>query len=102
MSNLYYEIETEIRYLTTEEGGRTGVFSDYRGQFWYGENHDGFQFFPDLAPGERVELGVTVRALVRFPLARWKVFHAHRITVGMEFEIREGRRTVGRGRVTKL
>lgn len=62
-----HQIETEIRYLTTEEGGRqTGVCSGYRGQFFYsGNDHDGFQFFPDVSEGEIVALGVTVRAFVR-------------------------------------
>lgn len=47
MSTRLHEIEVEIRYLTTEEGGRrTGVFSGYRGQFYYGGNdYDGVQFF---------------------------------------------------------
>ena len=36
MSTGLHEIEAEIRYLTTAEGGRqTGPFSGYRGQFFY-------------------------------------------------------------------
>ena len=65
----FHEIEAEIRYLTTEEGGRkNGVYSGYRGQFYYdGDDHDGGQFFPEQSEGEMVELGNTVHALVRFP-----------------------------------
>ena len=104
MSAGLHEVEAEIRYLTTEEGGReTGEFSGYRGQFYYGGNdYDGFQFFPDLSDDQMVELGTTVRARVRFLQERWDVVHSKRITVGMPFEIREGNRTVGRGRVTKV
>ncbi len=63
-----HAIEAEVRYLTTEEGGRrTGVFSGYRGQFYYGGNdYDGFQYFPDKADDEMVKLGMTVRAVVVF------------------------------------
>ncbi|MEK6233884.1 MAG: hypothetical protein N2C14_04150, partial [Planctomycetales bacterium] len=68
MSDGYHEIEVEIRYLTSEEGGRkSGVSSGYRGQFFYGgEDYDGFQYYPDVPEGTMVELGTTVRALVRF------------------------------------
>ncbi|QDV29142.1 Elongation factor Tu [Planctopirus ephydatiae] len=104
MSTRLHEIEVEIRYLTTEEGGRrTGVFSGYRGQFYYGGNdYDGVQFFPDLSDDQMVELGTTIRAYVRFLQERWDEVHSKHITVGMPFEIREGNRTVGRGRVTKV
>lgn len=99
----YHEIETEIRYLTPEEGGRKGVYSGYRGQFFYlGEDWDGIQFFPDVSDGVSVELGKSVRALVRFQLERWKDTHSKKLTVGMPFEIREGRRIVGKGVVTKV
>lgn len=100
----FHEIEAEIRYLTTEEGGRkTGVRSGYRGQFYYcGNDHDGFQFFPDLFDDQMVELGTTVRVRVRFLQERWDEVHSNRVIVGMPFEIREGNRTVGRGRVTKV
>lgn len=100
----YHEIEAEIRYLTTAEGGRqSGILSGYRGQFYYmGEDFDGFQYFPDFPDGEFVELGKTVRAFVRFSQQRWDDFHSHRITVGMPFDIREGSRVVGRGVVRKL
>lgn len=103
MSADFHEIEAEIRYLTTEEGGRrSGVFSGYRGQFYYGGNdYDGSQFFLDVPDDEMVELGTTVRASIRFLRKRWEEFHFKHITTGMPFEIREGNRTVGRGRVTR-
>lgn len=106
MSEGLHEIESEIRYLTTDEGGRkTGVMSGYRGQFHYeGDDQawDGTQFFPDLPDGVMVDLGTPVRALVRFVQERWEQAHSKRIKIGMPFEIREGARIVGRGTVTKL
>ncbi|WP_417384238.1 elongation factor Tu [Gimesia sp.] len=95
----FREIEVEIRYLTTEEGGRKqGMFSGYRGQFHYnGDDFDGAQFFPDLPEGVLLELGMTVRALVRFPQHRWDEFHSKHIRPGMDFQIREGAKVVGHG-----
>jgi elongation factor Tu len=101
-----HEIEATIRYLTTAEGGRkTGVISGYRGQFHYqGDDQpwDGFQYFPDLTEGEFVELGTPVRALIQFRRDRWDNVHSKRISIGMPFEIREGRKLVGRGTVTRI
>lgn len=104
MSTGFHEIETEIRYLTTEEGGRrTGVFSGYRGQFYYdGDDYDGFQYFPDLLDGAMVNLGRQMRALIRFRQEMWQGVHSKRMTVGMPFQIREGNKSVGHGVVTKL
>jgi len=104
MSVGFHEIEAEIRYLTTDEGGRkTGVLSGYRGQFFYeGYDWDGIQYFPDLPNDVFVELGRSVRALISFPQARWESVHSKKITVGMPFLIREGSKTVGRGIVTKV
>ncbi len=99
-----FDIEVDIRYLTSEEGGRkTPVCNGYRGQFFYdGQDWDGFQYFPDLPYDAMVELGTTVRALVRFQLDRWENIHSKKITVGMPFQIREGNKTVGCGTVTKV
>lgn len=100
-------IEATIRYLTTEEGGRQGpVASGYRGQFHYQGEEDkawhGFQYFPGLPKGDSVPLGVTVQAVIKFPPHSWEKHHSHRLYVGMPFEIREGRKLVGRGTVTGL
>lgn len=100
----YHEIEVDVTYLTTERGGRrSSVFSGYRGQFFYlGDDHDGFQYFPDQPDNSPVPLGTTVRGLVRFGRDRWDDFHSKRMTVGMPFLIREGNKTVGYGVVTKV
>jgi translation elongation factor EF-Tu-like GTPase len=97
-------VEAEIRYLTTEEGGRRGpVASGYRGQFHYeGEDHDGIQSFPDFPAGEFIPLGQPVRALIWLPDERWKDYHSRRIHVGTRFQIREGRKIVGRGVITRV
>ncbi len=98
------EIEATIRYLTTDEGGRqSGVYSGYRGQFYYGgQDYDGFQYFPDVPLGVMIELGDAVRAYVEFGERRWREFHSRNVYVGMPFEIREGPKTVGRGTVNKI
>lgn len=104
MAAEYHDIKAEICYLTTAEGGRqTGVMSGYRGQFHYGGDDqpwDGFQHFPEFSDGVVIELGTLVRAKVRFLQSRWDEVHSKRIEVGVPFEIREGRRIVGRGVVT--
>ena len=104
MATDFHEIETELRYLTPQEGGRNhGVSDGYRGQFYYaGDDHDGSQYFPDVPTGMLIQLGTTVRCLVRFRQARWDEVHSKSIRVGMPFEIREGRRIVGRGIVTRV
>jgi translation elongation factor EF-Tu-like GTPase len=100
----WHVIEAKIRYLTPSEGGRqTGVFSGYRGQFFYdGEDYDGIQLFPECRPTNFVELGVEVRAFVQFLQICWEQVHQHKLREGMSFKIREGSRTVGEGTVTRL
>ena len=92
------DIEAEIYYLTTKEGGRnTPVFSGYRGQFYYnGLDCDAPQEFPDM---EEVKPGETVRAYLAFLSPQ---LHANNIHEGMEFLVREGAKTVGKGKVTKI
>ena len=53
------DIQAEISFLATEDGGRQGsVLSGYRGQFFYrGEDHDAIQEYIDkecVHPGETV------------------------------------------------
>jgi translation elongation factor EF-Tu-like GTPase len=103
MATDHHYIEAEIHYLRADEGGRqSGIYSGYRGQFYYnGDDYDGFQFFPDC-DGQVVEPGTTVRAFVQFRANRWNEVHSKLITVGMKFQIREGNGTVGHGVVTKI
>lgn len=92
------DIEAEIYYLRPEEGGRSSpAYTGYRPQFYYdGRNWDASHIYPDL---EAAYPGETVRAYLGFlsPLE-----HLGKVYVGMDFEIREGARIVGKGTVTKI
>jgi elongation factor Tu len=92
------DIEAEITFIPTEKGGRKSLaFSGYRPQFYYdGEDWDAIQEFPDVVS---VSPGQTVRTFLRFlsPAA-----HVGRVHPGMEFQVREGNRVVGHGRVTRI
>jgi translation elongation factor EF-Tu-like GTPase len=92
------DIEAEIRFLTAEEGGRhTPARSGYRPQFYYdGHDWDALQEYPDV---EWVHPGETARTLLWFLSPDAQLGRVHE---GMEFEVREGARVVGRGRVTKI
>ena len=92
------DIEAEITYLSTANGGRQGyVASGYRGQFHYdGHDWDAPQYFVE---SDRVEPGESVTARLYFltPQA-----HVGKVKVGTVFLVREGLKTVGYGRITKL
>jgi translation elongation factor EF-Tu-like GTPase len=92
------DIEAEISFLKTDEGGRKGyVGSGYRPQFFYrGEDHDAIQEFVDK---ERVYPGETVT--VRLSLLHPELLCDH-IRVDDLFEIREGLKTVGLGKITRI
>ena len=92
------DIESEISFLPTAEGGRQGfVLSGYRGQFYYrGEDHDAIE---EYIGRDRVQPGETVTTLLHFLHPELFV---DRIRVGDEFKIREGLRTVANGRVTRI
>lgn len=90
-------VEVELTLLPSAQGGRkTYVASGYRPQFHYaGKDWDAIFSF-DV---ERVEPGDSVRAVVKFlsPEA-----HRGKISEGTQFELREGLRVVGRGKVTRV
>ena len=92
------ELEAEIYYLTEKEGGRkTAVGNGYRGQFFYnGRDWDAPQQFIDK---EICNLGETVKVYLQTLSTD---FHVGQFYVGKEFEIREGAKTVGRGKITKV
>jgi elongation factor Tu len=93
------DIEAEIYFLTTEEGGRmTPVFSGYRPQFYYdGHDWDAIQTYVGVV--EPVQLGQTVTAQLSFLSPQ---YHVGKLYPGKEFLIREGSKVVGRGHVTKI
>jgi len=92
------DVEAEIYFLTHEEGGRDSpAVSGYRPQFYYdGMNWDAPHTFPDV---EVVNPGDTVRSLIGF-LSPKK--HFGKVYIGMQFQIREGDRIVGKGKITKI
>jgi translation elongation factor EF-Tu-like GTPase len=92
------DIEVEIRFLSTVEGGRAGpALSGYRPQFYYdGHDWDAVHEYPDVS---EVNPGDTVRAYLAFLSPQE---HLGKIQPGMHFEIREGARTIGEGRVLRI
>jgi translation elongation factor EF-Tu-like GTPase len=92
------DIEAEIRFFPTSDGGRTGpTSSGFRPQFHYdGHDWDAVHEYPDEAwvyPGE------TVRAFLAFLSP---AEHVGRLRPGTKFELREGQRTIGEGVVTRV
>jgi translation elongation factor EF-Tu-like GTPase len=92
------DIEVVVTFLPTKDGGKSRpVFSGYRGQFYYeGEDWDAQHTYAGTEP---VNPGDTVTARLTFTRPH---LHFGRIRVGTEFLIREGARTVGQGRVTRI
>jgi len=92
------DIEVEIYFLMPEEGGRsTPAYNKYRPQFYYNNSDwDAQHEYPDK---EKVYPGETVRAYLALMSPQE---HVGKIHEGMEFLIREGARTVGKGIVTKI
>lgn len=92
------DIEAEIRFFRTDEGGRKGpARTGYRPQFYYhGHDWDAVHEYPDC---EWVYPGDTITAYLAFlsPEA-----HVGRLAPGTVFQIREGAKVVAEGRVTKL
>jgi len=82
----------------SEEGGRSKpAQSNYRPQFYYnGRDWDAPHLYPDV---EQAYPGETVRAYIGFLSPQE---HLGKIHIGMEFLIREGTRTVGKGVITKI
>ncbi|MCL2024510.1 MAG: elongation factor Tu [Coriobacteriia bacterium] len=89
------EFEGQVYVLTKEEGGRhTPFFDGYRPQFYFRTTDvTGVAHLPEgvemVMPGDNVE----VRGELIAPIA---------MEEGLSFAIREGGRTVGSGRVTKI
>ena len=92
------EFEAKIYYLTENEGGRKyPVHSGYRGQFHYnGRDWDAPQEFIDK---EICNLGESVKVKMQ---TLSPDYHIGKLSIGQEFEIREGAKTIGRGKITNL
>ncbi len=89
------EFEAQVYVLTKEEGGRhTPFFSNYHPQFYFRTTDvTGTINLPEgtemVMPGDNTEM----RVVLQKPIA---------MEEGLRFAIREGGRTVGAGRVTKI
>jgi elongation factor Tu len=89
------EFEGQVYILTKEEGGRhTPFFTGYRPQFYFRTTDvTGVAHLPEgtemVMPGDNVTL-------------RGELIHPIAMEEGLKFAIREGGRTVGSGRVTKI
>ena len=89
------DFSSEVYVLSKEEGGRhTPFFANYRPQFYFRTTDvTGTVELPEgtemVMPGDNVDMSVT---LIQ-PVA---------MDEGLRFAIREGSRTVGAGRVTKI
>lgn len=95
--NLIGDIEAEIYFLTTEEGGRkTPAYSGYRPQFYYdGHDWDAIQDYDvtEVYPGQTVIARLTFLS---------PPFHLEKLYVGKGFLVREGQKTVAKGKITKI
>jgi elongation factor Tu len=91
------KFKAQVYVLTKEEGGRhTPFFSNYRPQFYFRTTDvTGSITLPQgvemCMPGDNVS--ITVELIAESPIA---------MDEGLRFAIREGGRTVGSGRVTKI
>ncbi len=90
----------ELKYLTTEEGGRkTPAFSGYRPQvkFEFTEMQtSGQQTFLNketVYPGDTVTAEIRILSVEHFE---------NSLTEGMSFEFREGSRIIGTGKITSI
>ena len=94
------DIEAEVRFLTTLEGGRnSAVKSGYRPDHNMGGTDmlNGAQhYFPDR---EWVQLGETIRSLMIFTVPEYQF---GKLTEGLEFTIQEGNKIVGKGHVVSI
>ncbi len=92
------ELEADIYYLTTQEGGNQNyVSTSYRGQFHY-DNH-GWAATQQFLEKDCCLPGESVKVLLQTACPE---FHIGKFFVGKEFEIREGARIVGKGKISKV
>jgi translation elongation factor EF-Tu-like GTPase len=92
------DAEAKLTFLPPEDGGRkTPARSEYRPQFYYdGHDWDAVHTYPDT---DEVQPGDTVRVFLAFlsPEA-----HVGKLRPGKAFLIREGRRIIGYGSITRI
>lgn len=92
------DAEGEVTYLSERAGGRkSAAFQEYRPQFHYDDQDwDAVQQYPDV---DKVEPGETARVIFSFLSPEE---HVDKLEPGKMFLIREGSRTVGYGKITRI
>jgi elongation factor Tu len=89
------EFESQVYVLTKEEGGRHNpFFSGYRPQFYFRTT--------DVTGSIALEEGVEMVMPGDNTIMRVSLINPIAMEEGLRFAIREGGRTVGAGRVTKI
>lgn len=102
MQDRYHFVEGVLTFFGEHDGGKSRpVASGYRGQFHYAANDKPFDviwLFPDhdrkwVFPGD------SVNVRIGFLSKRWNEVHKFRCSRGVEFEVREGSKTIADGRI---
>lgn len=94
-------IEARIHLLSTKEGGRSGaLLSRYRSLLRFKGTETDFGFELELDP-EMNATGLAPGDSGDARISFWAVEELPSLTPGQEFEIREGTRVVGHGRITQ-
>lgn len=97
------DIEAEIRFVMTEEGGReTLARTGYRPHHDFGVDGMQFDAVHEFVDREWVSPGETVTAILSFMGTGYQDYLTGRLHEGFAFTVREGARIVGRGRITKV
>ena len=93
------DVEGEVTYLTSEAGGRGTPITatGYRGDFHF--RGQSYVTVHEYVGVDSVHPGQTVSVHLKF--LRPQLLHPI-LSVGDEFEVREGARVVAHGRVTKI
>ncbi len=94
------DIETEISFIPTENGGRqTAVKSGYRANHNFGFEGMLNDAAHEYIGQESVSPGESVLANIWFLVPEYQT---GRLTIGFKFTVQEGAHVVGYGRITKI
>lgn len=97
------DIEAEIRFLSTGEGGRHGpCATGYRPHHDFGLGDVQFDAIHEYTGRQWVAPGETVIAQLSFMGTEYPKYLGGRLYAGLRFTVQEGARIVGRGRVLKV
>ena len=97
------DIEAEIRFLSTEQGGRhSPCATGYRPHHDFGIGGVHVDAVHEFVDKEWVAPGETVIANLSFMGPEYPEYLGGRLYKGFEFAVHEGARIVGRGRITKV